>query len=287
MKKLFVFALVCALVMSLVIPVFAATGSLDSKETAPKPELVSSTCQEVVNYTLEEKEALPQEAQEIFEESWQNLPSVSGEWTLRYFFYTDVCGNCPSCRVEFRVGEESEWLVKQFIDGKWVEMVFALNADGSISVEGLIDGPIAFWVRKLFEDPTEATAAPSYPGGSPSASKKDLKPILVSASCEAFEMYTTADAWKLAQEVQEIFREAKEILPEVVPEGMLVRYFFYGDICEICEDSTIVFRMDSHAEVLVMQYIGDQWVELESAQNADETITVEGVADGPMAILVK
>lgn len=41
----------------------------------------------------------------------------------------------------------TELVVKQYLDGKWVELKSAINADGTVSIYGLVEGPVAIFTK--------------------------------------------------------------------------------------------------------------------------------------------
>ena len=44
-----------------------------------------------------------------------------------------------------KVDNAEKVVVKQFVDGKWVELKVIVNADGTITIEDVVDGPIAIF----------------------------------------------------------------------------------------------------------------------------------------------
>ena len=44
-----------------------------------------------------------------------------------------------------KVDSAAKVVVKQFVDGKWVERKVVVNADGTITIENVVDGPIAIF----------------------------------------------------------------------------------------------------------------------------------------------
>ena len=120
--------------------------------------------------------------------------------------------------------------------------------------------------------------------GSPTGTKEDLKPFLVSATSDEYRIYTTEEVADLSEEAQKVFAEAKESLEDAVPEGMVIRYFFYFYTSEPCD---AVFRIEGYQELVFMQYVDGEWVTLEFTANEDGTVTVLNVVEGPMAIFVK
>ena len=120
--------------------------------------------------------------------------------------------------------------------------------------------------------------------GSPAGSKEDLKPLLVTADSDEYGIVTAEEVSELPEEAQKAFAEAKENLEEAVPEGMVVRYFFYFCTNETCD---AVFNVEGYQGPVFMQYVDGEWIMLESTANEDGTVTVHDVVDAPMAILVK
>ncbi len=149
MKKVFVFALMVALVVSLAIPgAAAALKSAGATVEDLKPFLVESTCDDAVILSLEEIEELPEEAQEIFAEAKEALAEAVPEgMAVRYLLHLDVCETCGKADVELQMGDHDEIVVMMFIDGEWIEVEFTVNADGTITVVGAVDGPIAIFVK--------------------------------------------------------------------------------------------------------------------------------------------
>ena len=64
--------------------------------------------------------------------------------TARYFFFFK---SSEPCTAVFRIPGITELVVKQFVDGKWVELKATINGDGTITVEGVGTGPIAFFTK--------------------------------------------------------------------------------------------------------------------------------------------
>ena len=61
-------------------------------------------------------------------------------------------------------------------------------------------------------------------------------------------------------------------------------YFFYMYTNTPC---TAVFEIKNISEVDFVQYVNGKWVELKSTIDTDDTVTVEQVTEGPMAIFTK
>ena len=137
-------------------------------------------------------------------------------------------------------------------------------------------------------------AVPAAALNSPTATAADLTPVLTKESTLIVELHTTADVLKLAEEVQEVMAEAKEDLQEAAPKGFAVKYFFYVEIIGTEKSVAVEFEPikgitaeTDAARLVVMQFVNGKWVELEFTINADGTITVLGVVEGPIAVFMK
>ena len=108
-------------------------------------------------------------------------------------------------------------------------------------------------------------------------------------------LHTTEEAQKLSADVQKVMAEAKEELKDAVPEGFAVKYFIYVDIkgteSAVSVDFEAINGVNAadiaNGRLVVMQFVNGEWVELEFTINADGTITVQGVVEGPIAFFVK
>ncbi len=127
-------------------------------------------------------------------------------------------------------------------------------------------------------------AVPAFAVASPEADKEDLRPLVVSTSPKEVRVYTTEEVAELSDEVQQQMAEAKKALKAVAPEGMAARYLLYVSTDKTC---SVVFDLRGCTEVVFMQYVDGQWVELPFTINADGTITVEKIVEGPIVIFTK
>lgn len=150
-----------------------------------------------------------------------------------------------------------------------------------------------------------AMAVPAFAVGSPTApvadeDKTTALPVVVE-SVDDCVFFSIEDADKLPEEAQKEFIAAQEALEEATPEGMTVKYFFYhthtnGESSdELCQDT---FDIGEFEEVIVKQYVEEEWVELEElgkkmeeektvVVNPDGTITVTGLETAPIAFFTK
>ena len=72
----------------------------------------------------------------------------------QFFFYAKVTKTAADgataksdvpISMTVKVDSAAKVVVKQFVDGKWVERKVVVNADGTITIENVVDGPIAIF----------------------------------------------------------------------------------------------------------------------------------------------
>ena len=148
MKKALVFALTVAMVLGLAIPASAATGSPTGTAEDLKPLVVTTTADDYQILSTEEVDQLPEEAKEVFSEAKETLAEAAPEdMAARYFFYFQPIGEKESYNVTFDLDDYTEVVFMQYVDGQWVELEFVVNEDGTITVLGVVEGPMAIFVR--------------------------------------------------------------------------------------------------------------------------------------------
>lgn len=157
-------------------------------------------------------------------------------------------------------------------------------------------------------------AAPAFAVKSPQKEPTDL---ITMEGCTC-EIIVWSQRHRLSAGKKAAFEAAKECLEDAVPEGYAARdlvYFLQEDECTSCcveivmageeepEEGVEVgwtrtngevvcgaweteLPMEENAEIMLMQYLHDEWVVKEITVE-DEHIIVEGVVDGPLALLSK
>ena len=270
MKRVLAFVLTAILLMGVVVPASAAgTGS-----TETRPFLVSSTSEDCAVYFANEIHKLPDSAQSDFEEALEkeNEVLVSDEMIPLDLFYVSTS---EMCTVDLWVGEIGGAIAKQYIDGKWSLMESAMKEEEIMTVEDVVEGPMLIYAIPKVSSPTapETSATAAAP-----------LPVLISATSDNCALYATTDVYKLSPDARQTFTDAQKALPDIAPDDMAVRYFFYMYTNAPC---TAVFEIKNISEVGCVQYVNGKWVELNSTINTDDTVTVEQVVEGPMAIFTK
>lgn len=173
MKKAFVLALAVILTLSLAVPA-AAVGSPTAPETsetttAPLPEIVGTEVETgtklddgtvilVEPVAVEDTADLSEEAQKTYASAQETLAEAvpSGMKTQYFFYVTIVKTNTDrtikenydgSVNMTVKIANVSRVVVKQFVDGKWVPLEAVINADGTVTIKGVVEGPIAIFTE--------------------------------------------------------------------------------------------------------------------------------------------
>ncbi len=162
MKKAITFVLAVMLVMSMAVPTFAThtspTAPVTSETaTAAKPEVVEDAANHgdiiiVLVATNEAKKELTKEEQKTFAEAQKTLKEATpdGMKAQYFFFYTaenkDGKRVTPPATLTVKIANVTKVVVKQFVDGKWVELKATLK-DGNVVIEGLVEGPVAIFTK--------------------------------------------------------------------------------------------------------------------------------------------
>lgn len=166
MKKAIVLALAVMLTLSLAVPA-AAVGSpvaptTSETTTAPLPEIVEqeTKTEDGATVTVEpvaadKVEEMPKEEQKTFVAAQEKLAEAApAGMKTQFFFYAKVTKKAADgttaksdapVSMTVKVDSAAKVVVKQFVDGKWVERKVVVNADGTITIENVEDGPIAIF----------------------------------------------------------------------------------------------------------------------------------------------
>lgn len=170
MKKAMILALAVMLTLSLAIPAAAATAEspnapeTSQTTTAPLPEIVEEEAKTedgaavtVEPVAADKVEEMPAEEQKTFVAAQEALKEAAPKgMKAQYFFYAKVTkteadgttakSDTPA-KMTVKVENAAKVVVKQFVDGKWVELETVINDDGTITIMGVVDGPIAIFTK--------------------------------------------------------------------------------------------------------------------------------------------
>lgn len=173
MKKALILSLAVILTLALAVPA-AAVGSPVAPETsdtatAPLPEIVDTEAKDgtktdddiiiiVEPIAAEDTGSLSQEAQKAFASAQEKLEEAApANMKAQYFFCVTIVktGSEHSFKENYngfismtvKIANVRSVVVKQFVDGKWVELEAIINADGTITIMGVVEGPIAIFTE--------------------------------------------------------------------------------------------------------------------------------------------
>ena len=155
MKKILAFVLALVVVFSLSAAAFAETGSVtaekateDGTKATALPTVAENT--EVKLTAIDEVEDLPEEAQEAVKEAQETLEAAVPEgMEAQYFFYaeSEVFPYELTVTME-NVKDAKDFAGKLFINGKWVDLEYVFNDDGTITITIPENGPVALFAAK-------------------------------------------------------------------------------------------------------------------------------------------
>lgn len=113
--------------------------------TALLPVLVSCTSEDYKLYSVVEEYKLEAVGRQAFLDGQNALrAAVPSGMLARYFFYFSTS---TSCSAVFRIENIREVAFKQYVNGAWVELQSAINGDGTVSVDGVVEGPMAIFTK--------------------------------------------------------------------------------------------------------------------------------------------
>ena len=159
MKKALVFVLAVVMVMAMAVPASAAINSptaptTSETTTAPTPVVVEGKDDSatVAFVPVEDVKNLPEEAQKEMVAAQNALAEAApAGMKAQYFCYVTVeksdAKADEAATITLKIDNAKEVVVKQFVDGKWVELEAVVNADGTVTVKGVVDGPIAIFTK--------------------------------------------------------------------------------------------------------------------------------------------
>lgn len=163
MKKTVGIALALMLVIGLAVPAMAAQetsakAAVGSPAATPEdltPLVVETSSPNLEVLSAEEVADLPEEKQETFAQAMDSLKededAVPEGMAVRYVFYCSVTEegstSTEALSMTIRLDDFKELVVKQFIDGKWVELEFIINEDGTVTILNIVDAPMAIFVK--------------------------------------------------------------------------------------------------------------------------------------------
>lgn len=99
-------------------------------------------------HTLEEVVTLSEEIQARMAEAKELLKDACpAGFAVKYFFEMEILGTEGAVDVDFEPIAHNEIVFKQFVNGAWVELESSTDSNGIITVFGLLDGPVATFIK--------------------------------------------------------------------------------------------------------------------------------------------
>ena len=169
MKKAMILALAVMLTLSLAVPAAAVTSPVapetSETTTAPLPEIVEEEAKTedgaavtVEPVAADKVEEMPAEEQKTFAAAQETLKKAAPKgMKTQYFFYVTIVktdeersfreGYEGAVNMTVKITNVKNVVVKQFVDGKWVELEAIINADGTVTIQGVVEGPIAIFTK--------------------------------------------------------------------------------------------------------------------------------------------
>lgn len=170
MKKLL--ALILAATMTIGMVVSAAATSADDSvsspvaETVAVPEVVLSEENTGIIIELvatEDAVELTEEKQEVYTAAQDTLVEAAPEdmSAISFFYFQAFAEDEKGERTEItepidvtlkidevtEIENITEVKIMQFVDGEWVELEVVMNPDGTITIMGVVEGPIAIFAK--------------------------------------------------------------------------------------------------------------------------------------------
>ena len=112
------------------------------------PVLTDESYLVVQLHTVEEVVTLSEEIQNRMAEAKNKLKDVCPEgFAVKYFFELEVLGAEGPIAVGYAPIACNEIMFKQYVNNAWVELEHTVGNDGVITVSGLVNGPVATFIK--------------------------------------------------------------------------------------------------------------------------------------------
>ena len=99
-------------------------------------------------HNLEEIVPLSKEIQDRIAEAKDHLKEACPKgFAVKYFFEMEIIGTDAAVSVDFEPIEHSAIVFKQYVNGAWVELEHSIDNGGIITVCGLVNGPVATFIK--------------------------------------------------------------------------------------------------------------------------------------------
>ena len=279
MKKVVALVLVILMVFGMGVQAFAQEQTWNRL----LPGLSEESSDLVVFYAMEDIQS--ENDKKLMEEAESKLYEIYEEhFALRYFCMVDIVGSESSLSVTFNPIEHDQIKFEQYVDGEWKLLEHTVNADETITVSGIVKGPIAISANIVVGGKSDGKAPGKH--DSASASEDKLLPGISSPAMRVL-LHSVEMVPYLSQEIQDLMAEAKAKLKDACPDGCAVKFFCYVEISGDEEIVAVDFEKLEFDEIHFAQYVDGEWTELSFEVNEDGTITVDNVKEAPKAIFIR
>lgn len=113
--------------------------------TAPLPVLISATSDDYALYATTDDYKLSLQARQTFIDAQKSLSEVAPkDMAARYFFYMYTNASCTSV---LEIANIHKVVFMQYLEGKWTEPQSTINTDGTVTVEQVVEGPMAIFTK--------------------------------------------------------------------------------------------------------------------------------------------
>ena len=153
MKKIMTVLLAIMLLVFVAVPAFAASPTAPEATTSKTSSLpvVADMDQDAscILYSIYDADELTEEECTFFKEAQKTLKKeVPAGMRVKYFFYHQpLDAAVEACEHTLDIGNFAEVIVKQYLEGKWVELDVKVNENGTITISGIKTGPMAIIVK--------------------------------------------------------------------------------------------------------------------------------------------
>lgn len=286
MKKVLILVLTIVMVINMAIPAFALEGA--HAEWERLLPILSGDSDLVILYNMKDVEDLTEETQAIMDEAAEKLDEARPDHlALKYFCWVETVGSEDACSIVLEWIEHDNMEIKQYVDGEWKLIEHTVDGKRKITVDGVVNAPLAIFINDVYGMAGEDGSSPS--GGRPSvtAKKQKLLPSVSRESTLLVLLHSTEMIPLMSEEIQAQMAEAKAKLKDACPHDCAAKFFCYVEVIGESDSASVVFEKMDFEEIHFNQYVNGEWVELSYVINEDGTITVENVVTGPKVIFIK
>lgn len=286
MKKVLTLVLVVLMVFGMTSHAFALEESYAEWERL-LPTLSTDSAGLVLFYAMDDDVNLSEDDLRLMYEAHGKLDEARPEHlALTHFCMVEIVGSGDVSSIVFAPIDHHEIQFKQYVDGEWILLEHTVNEDRTITVEGIMDGPLVIFTNFTHGNEDD-TGVSTEKIDSREAQAENLIPKITSESSHLVLLHSTEMVPHMSEEIQDLMAEAKAKLKDACPPGLAAKFFCYVEILGGAESATVIFEHMEFEEIHFEQYIDGEWVECDYVVNEDGTITVKGVVEGPKIIFIK